>query len=207
MLSDKKVEYGYLIIAFIIVMLIFLMLFLYAILFNKTRDRYTQLFVVARFPNKNKAGVVLYNLNNFGSKLLDGMDKRYQKPQAKVVIGRLLHKYDPDILEENDPKNPFEHKTYTTNFRAITMCIRKKNGEFYDSKTLLFVFMHELSHIGSLEREHNSEFWRTFKFLLTASYELGLYRPVDYSKRAIEYCGIPVNHSPFFENYDISDMV
>jgi len=135
------------------------------------------------------------------------MDKRYKKPQARLVIDRLLHKYDPDILEENDPKNPFEHKTYTTNFRTITMCIRKKNGEFYDFKTLLFVFMHELSHIGSLEREHNPEFWRTFKFMLTASYELGLYDPVDYSQKVIEYCDIPVNHSPFYEGYNISDMI
>lgn len=202
---DKKVNYGVLIVAILVVVLMFLSIILYAVAFNKTKDRYTQLYVVARFRDDRKAAMILYNLNAFGFKLFERMSKKYTKPMARTVIDRMMTKYDPDMLEENDPVNPFEHKTYTTNFKTITICIRKKDGKFYDFHTLQFVFMHELAHIASLEREHGDTFWRIFKFILLGS--AGIYSPADYSKRPIEYCGIPVNHSPYYENYDVSDLV
>ena len=42
---------------------------------------------------------------------------------------------------------------------------------------------------------HTPEFWKNFKFILTAAVELGIYVKVDFAKSPEKYCGIVVSSS------------
>lgn len=188
------------------VLVIIFILIVYKYTFAKRRN--TGYVVVTKYEDKDKAAMRLQQLNNFGIELIDQMHKKYKNnPDAMKIIDRLLHKYDPDQLEENDPVFEFKHKAYTFNFRKIAMCLRKINGEFYDYNTLQFVFLHELAHIGSLEKEHTDDFWTIFKYLLVNAANFNDYAPVDYSTAPINYCGIEVSHNPYYSDLNIAGLM
>jgi hypothetical protein len=64
--------------------------------------------------------------------------------------------------------------------------------------TLIFVDLHELSHLFDFSYGHEKEFWSGFKIILREAVELGLYDPVDYSRHAAKYCGMVINDNPYF---------
>jgi len=184
---------------------IILLLVLYRYTFDKSYNKTTKYYVVTRHPNRYEAANILHNLNIFSMKLLDKMYTKYQNnPKAMEFVNNLINKYDPDYLEENDPTFTVGHKTFTLNFQRISICLRKKNGEFYDMNTLQFVMMHELSHIAALEKNHDDRFWMVFKFILRSAEELVGYVPVQYEQYPFVYCGITVSHNPYFSEYDLT---
>ena len=64
---------------------------------------------------------------------------------------------------------------------------RKHGSELIDENTLTFVALHELGHIMTKTIGHNTEFWNNFKFLLVHANKIGIYKPVDYKKKNVEY--------------------
>jgi len=78
---------------------------------------------------------------------------------------------------------------------------KKKNGEggLIDSNTLMFVAIHELSHIATQSIGHTKEFWENFKFLLKESEKINIYNPIDYKKKPEEYCGISIKDNPYYD--------
>lgn len=187
---------------------ILLLLIIYRYTFDKSYNKPTKYYVMSRYNNKNEAANILHNLNIFTMKLLDKMNDYYKNnPTSMKLIHNLITKYDPDYLEENDPTFTVGHKTFTLNFQRISICLRKKSGEFYDMNTLQFVMMHELSHIAALEKNHDDYFWLVFKFILQSAANLVEYVPVDYSQYPFVYCGISVSHNPYYSEYNISNYL
>ena len=63
----------------------------------------------------------------------------------------------------------------------------------------MFVAIHELAHVASEKIGHSNEFWSNFKFLLVNAKEIGIYDPVDYKKKQVNYCGMQISDSPYFD--------
>ena len=184
-----------------------LMIALYRFTFEKSYNKKTRYYVMLRYKDREEAANILHQLNIFTMKLLDRMSEHYKHNESSMkLINNMIHKYDPDYLEENDPTFTVGHKTFTLNFQKISICLRKKSGEFYDMNTLQFVMMHELSHIAALEKEHNDYFWLIFKFILHSATMVG-YTPINYALYPFDYCGINVSHNPYFSEYDISNYL
>lgn len=185
---------------------ILLLLVLYRYTFDKKREM--GYFVVTKYGDKAEAARLLHKLNVFSMTLLEKMRDAYKyNPNTSQLVNNLIHKYDPDYFEENDPVYTIGHKTFTLNFQRIAICLRQRNGKFYDYNTLQFVMLHELSHIAALEKEHNDSFWLIFKILLIAANKLVGYQPVDYSVQPIIYCGIEVSHNPYYSEYDVAEYI
>jgi len=91
---------------------------------------------------------------------------------------------------------------YTINKGTKMMfCLRdRKTLKLHDVDTLLFVALHEISHIGNKAWEHGTDFWEIFKFVLKEANESGVYTPVNYAKENIVYCGLTVTYNPYFDN-------
>lgn len=204
MVDYKK--YKYLIVFGIVIVCLILILFVYQRTFEKNKNAKYNLTVVSRFPDSAKAAKILADLNKFGIELFKKMKEKFYKQSlsAKKIIDRLINNYNPDTLKENDPIFTIGHKTYTMNFKNISMCLRKKNGEFYDKNLLQFVFLHELAHVASVEKDHTDLFWNVFKFILHCAHIFNIYKPVDYSQNPTIYCDIKVTRNPFYDNEDIS---
>jgi hypothetical protein len=69
----------------------------------------------------------------------------------------------------------------------------------------MFVFLHEMSHVGTPKRfvtedNHAPMFWRVFKFYLTEAVSQGVYKPIRYDyNNSIKYCGVDIVDNPYFD--------
>ena len=68
-----------------------------------------------------------------------------------------------------------------------------------DLNTLMFVSLHEMGHLITVSIGHENEFWKNFQFLLKHANSLGLYEPVDYSKKPQPYCGMTLTDNPLMD--------
>ena len=58
---------------------------------------------------------------------------------------------------------------------------------------MLYVFLHELTHVAEPTRDHGDEFWDTFHWILRVAVRAGIYVPEDYEGE--NYCGINLNQN------------
>lgn len=111
----------------------------------------------------------------------------------------LIKRYNPNNIMENID---LQNTTYTVNKgKEVSVCLATRhevNGDnkIYDINVLMFVVIHELSHIGCKSHGHNQEFKDFFVFLLKKSIESGIYKYQNYSKQPVEYCGMMINTTP-----------
>lgn len=136
-------------------------------------------------------------LRHLRNKYTDSSDPNYVKVQF------LLNNFNPDALVENSPHNIRNYTSYTENKgQTFNICLRHKytsNNEFIDTNTIMFVVIHEISHLFTDLFGHDKPFWKNFKFLLGEAVEIGLYKPVDYMLYPIDYCGLALDYSPYFD--------
>ena len=118
-----------------------------------------------------------------------------------VSVKKLTEGFNPNSISETLPTSNLT--AYSENKgEKIAFCLNKtKDGnELIDLNTLVFVAIHELSHIMTISVGHKQDFWDNFKFLLQNANEAGIYKPIDYSKQSQNYCGIKITDSPFFSS-------
>jgi hypothetical protein len=124
--------------------------------------------------------------------------------QERVV--QLLQNYDSKQMYEISPKNTGNATSYTEDKKVLVLCLRQKqpnsDGQYplHDINTLMFVVLHELSHMANKSWGHAVDFWVLFKFLLLNGVEADIYKPVDYHKHPINYCGLWLYYNPLFDN-------
>lgn len=156
------------------------------------------------FINGGEAADKLAYLNEYIIKFLKYIKKKYiiENHNDIVIKGfyvRMLNNYNMDVIFENNPKEGEETSFVTDKGAEFGICLREKNNKnIHDDNILQFVMLHELTHLGCIEYGHGNEFWTMFKVVLNDAVEAGLHKPIDYSKNNINYCGLPVNHNPYF---------
>lgn len=68
-------------------------------------------------------------------------------------------------------------KSYTINKEKIYLCLVDEKGDYYDLNTLVYVVLHELSHVLCDEIGHTEKFHYIFKELLQQADKAGVYDP------------------------------
>ena len=112
-------------------------------------------------------------------------------------IDILTKKYNPDNLSESMKSSIYT--SYSVNKgQKIVICIKEKNEAetMIGLNTVMFVVIHEISHIITKSIGHTDEFWNNMRFLLEQSINLGIYKKEDYKKNPKKYCGIEIKDSP-----------
>ena len=147
------------------------------------------------FNKSDEAVEILAKLHDQMEDLVKDLHKNY--PNDDRVI-RLVKGFKKAKIEEapND-----DGSSYTINKgELVAICLRHKKNDhpFHDYNTLLFVIIHEMSHIASISEGHNSEFITNFKWLLKEANKFGYYEPVNYQKSPMTYCGVKVTNNPYF---------
>ena len=115
-------------------------------------------------------------------------------------VKRLVAGFNPKAMKETLPTS--ELTAYSENKgEKIALCLNttKSGDTLIDPNTLLFVAIHELSHIMTESIGHKQDFWQNFKFMLENAKAANIYQPVDYKKSPKEYCGMTINDNPFFD--------
>jgi hypothetical protein len=130
------------------------------------------------------------------------VDYMYEKYPEKENVQRLKAGFNPQKVMETLPNS--EYTAYSENKgEKIAFCLNpKKNKDLnnlIDEHTLMFVAIHELSHVATKSIGHKTEFWDNFKFLLENAKEAGIHTPVDYKKNPTKYCSMTIKDNPFYD--------
>lgn len=151
-------------------------------------------YLVRNLPDKieaaNKLGSISDSLKNLVNSLNENDDNKSE------YIKNLKESFNPEYITENIPGSIYV--AYSVNKgEELSLCIRDKGTEeFIDDNTIIFVAIHELSHIMTPETGHTPLFWDNMKYLLEQASSQGIYMPVDYSQSPVEYCGMDINSTP-----------
>lgn len=121
-------------------------------------------------------------------------DELYRK-----YVVNLVKNFNPNEMFEKDPRN--EGTSITIGKRKMYLCMRSKSPPYHliDKNVLIFVWLHEASHVALYDvYQHPIQFWQFFKWLLQEAVGAGIYHPVDYGAHPVTYCGLHLNYNPLF---------
>jgi len=146
----------------------------------------------------NIAADLLATVTEKCKKLVQYVGEKYPNQEN---VRRLVSGFNPKKISETLPTSSYT--AYSENKgEKLAFCLNKSknnNENLIDENTLMFVAIHELSHIATKSIGHKTEFWDNFKFLLTESKEAGIHNPVDYKKEPREYCGMKIHDNPYYD--------
>jgi hypothetical protein len=121
----------------------------------------------------------------------DHLIKTYPNEDRTI---RLKQNFKPNNIKEGID-NP-NYTSYSINKgEQIVLCLRSHN-KLMDLNTMMFVVLHELSHICTLSIGHTTEFWDNFKWILEEAINIGVYKKQDFKLNNVDYCGMKITDSP-----------
>ena len=131
-------------------------------------------------------------------KLVSYLHENY--PEKKLVK-LLVKNFNPKKIYETLPTS--EYIAYSENKgEKLAFCLdteKNSKGKLIDYNTLMYVALHELSHIATESIGHTEEFWNNFKFLIECAKEINIYNPIDYKKKPARYCGTNITDNPYYD--------
>ena len=124
----------------------------------------------------------------------------YEKPFVK----QMLDDFDcePNRFSESTPEA--QYTSYSVNKgEKIFMCLRQRDEkeELVNENVILFVALHEMSHVGTASIGHTPEFWNHFAWLLEQAEKTKIYEYTDFSAHPVEYCGVHITDSPTYKEH------
>lgn len=145
-----------------------------------------------------RAADLLAKITDKCKKLVDYMSEKHPEEETTK---RLKSGFNPKKIMETLPTS--EYTAYSENKgEKLAFCLNKKkteNDDLIGEHTLMFVALHELTHVATESVGHKSDFWQNFKFILQCAKDAGLHDPRDYKKKPETYCGQPIRDSPYYD--------
>ena len=156
-------------------------------------------YCVRERKNMKKASDLIAKTAEKMKTLVSILEKKYKKNE---VVTRLVKNFNPKKIVEILPTS--EYTAYSENKgQKIAFCLNVKKHDdtnLIDENTLMFVALHEMSHVATESIGHKKEFWDNFKFLIIEASEANLYTIEDYSKNNKEYCSMEIKDNPYFRS-------
>jgi hypothetical protein len=145
-----------------------------------------------KFESANLLAKLMYNLKLLITTLKQRADSTNDTElrKFKSFIETIYNKIDNVKVRENEGSTDLT--SYSINKgEELVFCIRSKsNNKIHDINELMYVAVHEISHIGCPETGHTRLFAKINLFLLQKAVQLGLYHYRDYAANPVEYCGM-----------------
>ena len=94
-----------------------------------------------------------------------------------------------DILENIDEYN---YTSYSVNKgEELVLCVKnQKTKKIYDINLIMYVVLHEISHIMCPEYGHGKLFKKIFNYITNEAINCGIYKDIDFENNPKEYCGL-----------------
>jgi predicted RND superfamily exporter protein len=79
----------------------------------------------------------------------------------------------------------------------IVFCLRSRDipNQMHRMNLLMYVVLHEMSHVACPEYGHTELFKKIFAFITERAISIGLYTKIDFAKEPTEYCGLTITDS------------
>jgi hypothetical protein len=183
-----------LIITFLSIILIFIIIHSSEVSFQESfnGDHY----LVRNLCDKDKAADLLgeikkklYKLIIYSCKKTDDNDFKFINEYSNVI----RKKFNSIIFRESTEDNKFT--SYSVNKgEEIVFCLRsKKDNKLHDINELMYVAIHEISHVGCPEIGHTPLFLKINKILLRQAIDCKVYTYKNYNLHPEDYCGIKLS--------------
>jgi len=125
-----------------------------------------------------------------------------QTHASKPFVKQLLNNFDCSASRFSESTPDAQYTSYSVNKgEKIYMCLRQRNEkeELVNENIILFVALHEMSHVGTSSIGHTPEFWNHFSWLLEQAEYTKIYQYTDFAAHPVEYCGIHITDSPKYK--------
>jgi hypothetical protein len=148
-------------------------------------------YLVQNLTHKEEAtkllGTVEQRINTFKNHLKSNITSY---PDFQPYIKQFCDRIKNLVLIENPPDG--KYTSYTVNKGdEIALCLRSRyTHQIHDINLIMYVVLHELSHVACPEQDHTELFKKIFKFFLGVAISLGLYVHINYAVNPHEYCGL-----------------
>jgi WLM domain len=123
--------------------------------------------------------------------LIRHLKEKYPKDERVILIDK---RFDPAAISEGSSHTGYT--SYSVNKgESVVLCLRQEDDSFAPPNVVMYVALHELSHLGTKEVGHPPSFWSTFSFILKEAVAIGIYKKQDFAKEPQAFCGITVDSS------------
>jgi hypothetical protein len=149
---------------------------------------------------RSKLQIAADKLARTTSNLKKLVEHAKEKFPDRSNVQRLVKGFNPSKVVETLPTS--EYTAYSENKgEKLAFCLdeEKNKNNLIDDNTLMFVGIHEISHIATESVGHTDEFWKNFKFLLEEAVKIKIYAPEDYKKKPKKYCGMKITDNPYYD--------
>jgi hypothetical protein len=166
-----------------------------------------ELYMVRNRKDKKKAANLLARIKHNIHGITKYMYEKLQNPKTNNLerykefspyILQLHEKIKNVVVKESASNSVYT--SYTVNKgEQIIFCIRSKvltktieSNDLHDINLLMYVALHEISHVACPEYNHTPLFKKIFKFICEEGIEMGIYQKIDFNTNPEEYCGMNI---------------
>jgi len=150
-------------------------------------------YLVRKLKDRQKAADMLASINMDLQKLVNHLTAKFPE---KKEIKQLFANYNPNNVSEGSAQSGYTSYSVNKGERLI-LCIRQKDAEdsFVDKNVIMYVAIHEISHLATESIGHDQAFWDNFKFILQEAVSIDLYKKIDFANNPTPYCGLKISNS------------
>lgn len=153
-------------------------------------------YLVLNLDDKDEAAYLLSVISKRIDMLKDYLQEiQDDVPEYKPYIKQLIEKSRNMRIQENAPGTNYTSYTLNKGEMMAICCRSAKDGSIHDINIVMYVVLHELSHVACPEVNHTPLFKEIFKFLVQVAASIKLYKHIDYKLDPHEYCGVTVNEN------------
>lgn len=156
-------------------------------------------FLVLDSKTSKKSAMILCDV----SKRLDRFMEHLHQFAGDREVDQLLKRYNSMKIVESSDSAYTINKAYG-HFDKIHLCLQKSNY-YFDIDTVMFVAIHELTHVMrpdlDIIYDHPREFWVSNKFLLKEAEKAGVMHNINYAATPVNYCAKLIASNPVFMDF------
>jgi hypothetical protein len=156
-------------------------------------------YLVRNLPDKQEAADRLARVRQ---KILILRKYLEQTHGGKPFVKQLLNNFDCSAARFSESTPDAQYTSYSVNKgEKVFMCLRQRDEkeQLVDENIILFVALHEMSHVGTSSIGHTPEFWNHFAWVLEQAEHVNIYKYTDFAAHPVEYCGVHITDSPKYK--------
>jgi hypothetical protein len=159
-----------------------------------------KVYKVRDLPDKQAAADLLARIRIKMGNFMTILETKFQdKPQIQRLVRNF--RANPERLLEATPEA--DHTSYSVNKgEKVHLCLRQREGsneQLVDDNVMMFVALHEMSHVGTSSIGHTPEFWNHFAWMLQQAEATDIYKYTNFAAHPVEYCGVHITDSPKYK--------
>lgn len=156
-------------------------------------------YLVRNLPDKLDA---VNRLARVRAKILILRKHLEQTHKEKPFVAQMLSNFDCSASRFSESTPDAQYTSYSVNKgEKVYMCLRQRDAkeELVHENVILFVALHEMSHVGTASIGHTPEFWNHFAWILKQAEHVKIYQYTDFAAHPVEYCGVHITDSPTYK--------